>query len=238
MLDRDADTLGAVCREVVQRGAEATPLVADLSDLDALPALARRAREHFDGLDVVIHNAGLISFRPFEAESAAGLQKLLQVNLTAPMLLTRELLPELRATRGHVLNVGSIFGSIAFAYFASYSASKFAMRGWSEALRRELAGSGVHVHYVAPRATRTALANSFGRMAEAVGMKLDTPEWVASRVVKALSKDRKDTYLGFPECFFVRLNALLPRFVDRALRKQDAATRPFAEEAAALTSPR
>jgi len=239
LLDRDAEALTPVRQEVESLGGRAQVLAADLSDLHGLPAVALAAREAYDGLDVLINIAGLLSFRPFDDETTEGLETLMRVNLLAPMLLTRELLPELRTNHGHVLNVGSIFGSIGFAYFASYSASKFAVRGWSEALRRELADSGVAVHYVAPRATRTALANSFGRMAEAVGMKLDEPEWVAARVVRALRKGHKDTYLGFPECLFVRINALFPRFVDRALRKQDAAARPFAEEASrAAAAPR
>lgn len=232
LLGRETDGLDELCAEIATTGGRATPLPADLADLDSLPEVARRAEAAYGGVDVVIHNAGLMSFRPFGDEQVGSLEALMRVNVMAPMLLTRELLPAMRERgHGHVLNIGSIFGSIAFAYFASYSASKFALRGWSEALRRELRGTGIGVHYVAPRATRTPLAKSFGRMAEAVGMKLDEPEWVARRTVRALTRGAKDSYLGFPECLFVRLNAVLPRLVDRALAKQDAQTRPFAEEA-------
>jgi hypothetical protein len=78
------------------------------------------------------------------------------------------------------------------------------------------------------------MADAFGRMAEAVGMKLDAPELVARRIVRAVERDADDRYLGFPESLFVRINALIPRFVDRALREQNRKTRPFAEAAAAL----
>ena len=130
------------------------------------------------------------------------------------------------------MNVGSIFGSIAFAYFASYSTSKFAIRGYSEALRRELAGTGIGVSYVAPRATRTRLANLFGSFAEEVGMHMDEPELVARKIVRALRAEARERYLGFPECLFVRVNALLPRLVDKALHRQDVVARTFAEASA------
>jgi len=124
------------------------------------------------------------------------------------------------------------FGSIAFAWFASYSASKFALRGFSEALRRELEGSGVGVTYVAPRAVKTALNSpAVYRMAEKVRMNMDDPARVARRIVRAIGRDKKDVDLGFPEAWFVRVNALLPRLVDRTLRKQNRVMREFIQEA-------
>jgi short-subunit dehydrogenase len=233
LVDRDEEGLHAVCDELAARGPRPVALLADLSDLDRLPPLVEEAADKLEGLDVLVNNAGLISFRPFADESAEGLERLHRVNVLAPMVLARAAVPRFLAQgEGRVVNVGSIFGSIGFAWFASYSASKFALRGFSEALRRELAGSGVGVTYVAPRATRTRLADVFGRMAEATGMHLDEPERVAAQIVTAVENDAKDRYLGFPECVFVRLNALLPRFVDKALKSQDAKARPFAEEAA------
>jgi short-subunit dehydrogenase len=233
LVDRDEDGLHAVCDVLASRGPRPLALVADLSDLERLPALVDDAAAKLRGLDVLVNNAGLISFRPFAEETAENLERLQRVNVLAPMVLARAVVPRfLSQGEGRIVNVGSIFGSIGFAWFASYSASKFAVRGFSEALRRELAGTGVGVTYVAPRATRTRLADVFGRMAEATGMHLDEPERVAARIVKAVQQDAKDRYLGFPECVFVRLNALLPRLVDRALKSQDAKARPFAEEAA------
>jgi short-subunit dehydrogenase len=140
-------------------------------------------------------------------------------------------LPQL-LDRGHgaVLNIGSMFGSIAFAWFAGYSTSKFALRGFSEALRRELAGSGVNVLYAAPRALRTPINGpALERMAAATGMRMDAPAPIAERIVRALEQERKEVYLGFPEALFVRLNALLPRLVDGALRRQNRQMRLFLE---------
>lgn len=146
------------------------------------------------------------------------------------MQLTRALLPQMTARgSGRIVNLGSIFGSIGFACFTTYSASKFAMRGFSEALRRELEGSGVSVTYVAPRYTKTPLNDGVvSRMAQAVGMNSDEPSVVARYAVRAIEQDCKDYYIGWPECLFVRINAILPRLVDGVLRKQNRQMRTFA----------
>ncbi len=205
---------------------------ADLARPDHLPALVDAAAAELGGLDALVNNAGVLDFAPLDQERPADIELTFRVNVLAPVLLARAALPHLRRSQGRILNVGSIFGSIAFPWFATYSASKFAIRGFSEALRRELHGSGVGVTYVAPRATRTPLASLFGRMAEATHMPMDPPERVAAAIARALERDADDVYLGGPEPFFVRLNGLLPRLVDRALRKQGAAMQPFAVEAA------
>ena len=124
--------------------------------------------------------------------------------------------------------MGSIFGSIAFPYFSVYSASKFTLRGFSEALRRELADTGVGVTYVAPRATRTRLNDSrVMAMGEATGMNMDSPETVARQITRAIANDRNEAYLGRPESFFVRINGLLPRLVDRSLKAQRRIMEPY-----------
>jgi short-subunit dehydrogenase len=148
------------------------------------------------------------------------------------MLLVRELLPQLTAQgSGRIVNVGSMFGSIAFPCFAAYSASKFALRGFSQALRRELYDSGVGVTYVSPRAVRTALNPPVvHHMAERGLMRMDEAHWVAQRIVRAMERDRDEVYLGFPEALFARVNALLPRLVDRAIHKQVPALREFARQ--------
>lgn len=229
LVDRDADGLKSLTDTL---GKDARGLVGDLANLSGLAALADQAIGVFGHLDAVINNAGVLDFAAVEDEDPGAIERLYRVNVVAPVLLSRQLVKHFRTRgEGRVVNVGSIFGSIGFAYFATYSSSKFAIRGFSEALRRELAGTGIGVTYVAPRATRTGLATLFGRMAEEVGMKMDEPETVARRIVSALRRDRKDVYLGFPESLFVRINAWFPRFVDRALRKQDRLTEPFAREA-------
>ena len=114
-----------------------------------------------------------------------------------------------------------MFGSIGFPCFAAYSASKFAMRGFSQALRRELNGSGVGVTYVSPRAVKTPFNPPIvHRMAELGMMHMDEPSWVARKIISAIVKEKDEAYMGFPESMFARINAILPGIVSRSITKQ------------------
>lgn len=237
LLDRDETALRRLATQSPQLIEQASCLAADLSLAETIPLAVEVAVARMGGLDVLVNNAGVLDFCPLERERPEDIETTFRVNVLAPVLLTRSALGIFRrAGAGHVVNVGSIFGSIAFPWFATYSSSKFAIRGFSESLRRELHGSGIRVTYVAPRATATPLATIFGRMAAATGMPLDAPEAVAHQVVRALERDAKDRYLGRAEPFFVRLNALLPRLVDRALAGKTEQMKPFAMEAACTRS--
>jgi len=231
LVDINQEALDSVCDEINAAGGQAHGIVADLSTREGCDAVVSGAIKANGGIDTLINLAGLMSFRAFEDEPPEHLETLIRVNLVAPMMLTREVLPHLLAEEsGHIVNVGSIFGSIAFAYFASYSASKFGLRGFSEALRRELADTGVDVTFIAPRAVRTPInTGPIMRMNEATGTNMDDPEDVVRSIVAAIEGRRKDVYLGWPESLFVRINAILPRIVDKALAAQNRIARRFAK---------
>jgi len=181
--------------------------------------------------DIVINLAGIQHFGPFERQSPEHLQASYMVNLIAPVRLTQAVLPGMKARgSGQIVNVGSIFGSINFAHFVTYSSAKAGLRGFSQALRRELSGSGVAVTYVAPRAVRTALNTpAVMEFAQLTHMNMDPPELIATRIVDAIRGRKKDVYFGFPESLFVRLNAIFPQLIDRALSANDRkAARLFA----------
>ncbi|HET9701210.1 MAG TPA: SDR family NAD(P)-dependent oxidoreductase, partial [Burkholderiales bacterium] len=185
-------------------------------------------------LDILVNNAGMVGFGGFAAQSPDQIDTLVRTNLTGPLLLTRAALPGMLARgRGQIVNVGSTFGAIAFAHFAAYSATKFALRGFSEALRRELEDTGVGVTYVSPRATRTAAnPDAVYRLTEQAGNAVDTPEAIAPLIADAIERGRRALQIGAPESLFTRLNALFPRLVDAALRKQNRAAREVLSGAA------
>ena len=179
-------------------------------------------------VDVLINNAGVMQFNRFCGANADEMLSLIGVNIAAPQLLARLLLPGMLARgQGCIVNIGSGFGSIGYPYHVGYSASKFALRGFSEALRRELHGTGVGVTYVAPRATRTAMHNH--NVAEAVGMNVDAPEMVAQVIARAIERDRNNVFIGIPERVFATLNALFPALIDSGLRGAAKALQPLAE---------
>ena len=175
-------------------------------------------------VDVLVHLAGIQYFGPMEHQTPEHVRLTYMVNLVAPVLLTQAVLPRMKARKsGHIVTIGSTFGSINFAHFVTYSSSKAGLRGFSEALRREVKAHGIDVTYIAPRAVKTPLNSPLVmELAKQVNMHMDSPEWVAGEIAKAIGAKANDVYLGFPEKLFVRINALLPRLVDKALAKNDA----------------
>ena len=223
---RDADRLA----DAQERFPQALRrVVADLATIAGVDAVAAAARE-LGGVDCVVQAAGLNRFGLVEQQDDDAIATQVALNLVAPMLLTRRLLPLLRERpRALLLFVGSTFGAIGYPGFAPYSATKFGLRGFAEALRRELADGPVRVLYLAPRATRTAMnASAVVAMNRALGVAMDPPQQVAAAIVQALRDESPERHLGWPEKFFARLNRLLPRVVDSALRGQLATIRRFA----------
>lgn len=185
-----------------------------------------------EGLDVLINNAGCNQFAWLEDQSSEQVERQLLLNVEAPIQLTRMLLPRLRKP-AVIMNVGSSFGAIGYAGYSVYCASKFALRGFSEALGRELEGTGIQVLHFAPRATRTHLNSEAAyEMNAELGTHTDSPQDVAEEAVIALCNETRRSWLGWPEKLFVRLNGLLPGLVDRALAKQKPIIERYARHAA------
>ena len=228
LVDANKEALKEVAAEIPH----SKTIVGDLSTAEGCQAVADSAKRALGQVDILVNLAGLMSFRCFEDEDVETMERLIQVNLLGAMRLTRDVLPGmLERDAGRIINVGSVFGSIAFAYFAAYSASKFGLRGFSEALRRELYDTNIKVMYVAPRAVKTPLnTGRIMRMGEATKMNMDSPELVAEKILKAVDNDRKEVYIGFPESLFVQINLRFPRLVDKALAAQNRIARAFAKE--------
>lgn len=229
LVERNQQKLNELCQEITDQGGFARPVVADLSNSESVAKVVEQARQALGGLDALINNAGIMDFVSLEQQDTARIEQMVYTNVTAPILLSRAVLPHFLAQHaGRIVNIGSALGAIGFPHHAAYSASKFALRGFSEALRRELVDTGVGVTYIAPRATRTALNNpSTIHMLNAVGTRMDSPEHVAKLIVQAMMRDRKEVSIGWPELFFARLNGVLPRLVDMGLQKQARIARQF-----------
>lgn len=238
LVDRDAASLTHAAQRLARHGDRVGTLTADLTSSVDRQRLGAEAAAWRGGINVLINNAGVNHFHMFADQPPAQLDLAIAINLLAPMHLCQELLPHLqRQPEACILNTGSVFGAIGYPGYAVYSASKFAVRGFTEALRRELADTNVSVRYVAPRATRTSINTSaVERMNDELGVAMDPPELVAKAVCDMLAGRRVEAVLGWPEKFFARVNGLLPRVVDGALRKQLPVIRRYAGESAAAAA--
>lgn len=198
-------------------GAAAASVCADLERPADIAKLSSAARDF--GINTLINNAGVSAFALLENQDWQTIERVLATNLEAPMRLTHALLPWLRAQpQAAVVNIGSTFGSLPFPGFVAYSTAKAGLRGFSQALRRELADSSVSVIHLAPRAIDTPLnSDPVKALNRALGNSTDPAEKVASQVLRALRRGAGEYHFGFPERLFAWLNGVAPSLIDGAL---------------------
>jgi short-subunit dehydrogenase len=211
---RDSGRLNALATSL---GPGAASICADLERASGVAALAGAAREF--GVNVLINNAGVSAFGLLENQEWAAIERVLATNLEAPIHLTHALLPWLKAQpQAAIVNIGSTFGSLPFPGFVAYSAAKSGLRGFSQALRRELADSLVAVIHIAPRAIDTPLnTDAVKALNRALKNHSDSPVDVARQVVAALRRGDGEHHFGFPERLFAWLNGVAPSLIDRGL---------------------
>ena len=219
LVGRRRDALEALAAQLAP--CEVRVVCGDLCDDGTAAAVAAAARAA-GGISLLVNNAGVSEFHAFETQSPSAIRNLIDTNLVAPMLLTRELLPLLgQAGAAQVINIGSVFGSLGFPGFAAYGAAKAGLAGFSQALRRELADTSVEVRHFAPRATRTTINSAaVDAMNRELGTAEDTPQVVADAFMDFLAGRAWQRTLGGKERFFVLVNKLLPGLPDNAIRKQ------------------
>jgi short-subunit dehydrogenase len=174
------------------------------------------------GLNLLINNAGVSQFKLFEQSSESEINNIITTNTIAPMQLTHALLPLLKqCDSAQIINIGSTYGSIGFPGYTAYCASKFALRGFSQTLSRELADTNIRVKYLSPRATQTSLnSNEVIQLNSALKSTVDSAETVAKELLSLIMQSNEERYIGWPEKLFVRINQLFPSVVSKSIIKQ------------------
>jgi NAD(P)-dependent dehydrogenase (short-subunit alcohol dehydrogenase family) len=153
---RRAERLNAIAQK---HDGRALAISLDVTDAAAREAAVKSAIERFARIDVLANIAGRGSLGAVEEFSPDQLREQMELNFFAAAELTRALLPQMRAQRsGHILNLTSIGGLVSIGGFGAYCAAKFALEGWSEALRDEVAPLGIRVTIVEPGSFRTEFA--------------------------------------------------------------------------------
>jgi short-subunit dehydrogenase len=185
---RRVDELEAHAQAIRDTGGKALAIPTDVADSTEVTRLVRRTIAAYGRVDVIVNNAGAGWLRPLVSSPPDAVVDLIHVNLLGAMLLTRAVLPGmLQRRRGAVISVGSLSGRVAME--PVYSATKYGLRGFSLALRRQLAGSGVSVSLVSPGNINTAMTSHLeARMPE--------PEVVASKIADLVRDPRRE--LVFP----------------------------------------
>ncbi len=156
LLARRAGRVQAVADEL---GNGAIAIEADVTDRDSIVAAAERVREELGGADILVNNAGVMLTAPFTSDHREEHRRMVETNLLGVMTVTEVFLDQLRANGGgDLVNISSVVGRIAPAGFAAYAATKWAINGWSEALRVELQPQ-IRVMVIEPGTIATELSD-------------------------------------------------------------------------------
>jgi short-subunit dehydrogenase len=210
---RGAAGLEAVAAGIRDRGGQARAFPADLSTPAGCEAMLRAVDDAFGGLDVLVNNAGANTRGPVEAQDPLALANVIQVNLIAPIILTRLALPRLAARGGgSIVQVASIAGQIPLDGEATYSASKHGLRAFSFALREELAGSSIHVAVVSPGPVETGfLLDELDEVPDIVfANPMSTADEVAALIVEGALDGRRERTIPARTGALARLGAAVP----------------------------
>jgi short-subunit dehydrogenase len=230
LVGRDVNRLEALTQEITSKGGSAVIIIADFAQAGTAQQVIAEATQKLGSIDVLINNAGVLDFIQLEDQNPERIAQMIHTNVTALIQLTQAALPQFKAAKqGHYVMVGSILGSLGFPYYATYCASKFAVHGFSQALRRELIDTRIGVTYVAPRSVSTSMndANTLAMLAK-TGGNLDDPDKVAAIIVNAIEREKQEVYIGQPESFFAWLNGVAPKIVNLGLKKQAKLAKEFA----------
>lgn len=221
LVARRADALHGVCDAANARGGKAIPLVGDICYPDLREELVRTAVQHFGGLDLLINNAGTSAHGDFATESPDVLRRIFEVNFFSAVELTRVALPVLRQGQSPmVVNMSSILGHRGIPFNSSYCASKFALNGWSESLRAELAPYGIDLLVVSPGTTDTPFREHLVEKRMKLTWERDrgvTAESVAIATCRAIERGSRLIVPHWGGWWMLLANRVVPRVVDRVM---------------------
>ena len=233
LVERDGGRLGDAMEEVRSRAnVRVTCHALDVTDRAAVAALPAAIEAAHGGADLLFNNAGVALEGRFDQVSEADYDRVMEVNFHAVVRLTRVFLPLLRRSDdARIVNVSSIFGIIAPAGQTAYSASKFAVRGFTMALGHELDGTNVGATVVHPGGVNTNIARDAAlssamtdeekerRLAAAMRNLTMPPPRAAAIIVRGVQRRRRRIFVGADAGLAQRLERLLPSSYWALLKK-------------------
>src|SRR5438034_873638 len=156
LIARDPDELARAKADLAPRGGKVLTIECDLLDTGKIQSAVRQIIDRFGKIDILINNAGIIEVGPVEHMTPEDFERAMRLHFWAPFELISQIVPEMRIWGGgRIVNISSIGGKVAVPHLAPYRASKFALTGFSDALRAELARDNIYVTTVAPGMMRT-----------------------------------------------------------------------------------
>jgi hypothetical protein len=223
---RRLERLQALAHEIESAGGQSIAVQSDLARFGDIQRLISETLDQFGQIDVLLNNAGFGRIKWLEdLDPMEDIQAQLQINLISTILVAREVLPHMiQRKSGHIINMGSMGGLVASPTYTVYSASKFGVRGFTEALRREVDVYDVHVSGIYPGAVNTEFKQHAGidrktGRSTPESLRLE-PEEVARGVLSLVRRPRRELIIPWQMRLTVWMNILFPGIVDRIIENR------------------
>ncbi|HEY9860847.1 MAG TPA: SDR family NAD(P)-dependent oxidoreductase [Candidatus Obscuribacterales bacterium] len=221
---RDEAELERARHELVdQRGGQVLALPCDVTDQAQVEQLVQQVRDRFGAIDILINNAGTDIVGPMDTLTLQDYDDAMKLHFWAPLYTTYAVLPEMRQRReGRIVNVSSIGGKVVSPHMVAYCASKFALTGFSEAMRTELAQEGITVTTVCPGFIRTGVVDhvivkgqnrkefAWFSISDSLPLISTSAENVARQTIAALRRGDAEIVISLPAWLTVRLYGVFP----------------------------
>jgi short-subunit dehydrogenase len=231
LIARDPEELARAKTDLAARGGKTLTIQCDLLDSGQIHSAVRQIIDRFGKIDILINNAGIIEVGPLEHMRPEDFDRAMRLHFWAPLELISQIVPEMRIWGGgRIVNISSIGGKIAVPHMASYSASKFALTGLSDAVRAELARDNIHVTTVAPGMMRTGShvnakfkgkhGKEFAWFAASAGAPLISmnANRAARKILAACRRGQPSLTLTFAARVAIFANALFPNLTGYAMK--------------------
>ncbi len=216
LVARNRDRLVQVASKICAMGVEAVPLPLDVAKVVDVDIQVAQAWRDFGPIHLLVNSAGVAHQTPFLQARAPQMQAELTTNLMGVYAITRAIAKRMAVMEeGTIVNVSSLMGKVAAPTMSTYSATKFAILGFTQALRSELVGHNVQVVALLPTLTKTDMVNDFDWFKWVTPV---TPEQVAKSLMQGLLQGSSEVLVGWQSHLAVWLNRLMPGVVEMMVR--------------------
>jgi NAD(P)-dependent dehydrogenase (short-subunit alcohol dehydrogenase family) len=231
ILARDAGELARAKGDLAARGGDVLPVQCDLLDRAQIQSAVEQTLERFGKIDILINNAGIVDVGPLEHMQREDFERNMQLHFWAPVELVSQVVPKMwSGGGGRIVNISSIGGKIALPHMAPYTASKFALTGFSDAIRAELARYKIYVTTVTPGMMRTdsqghakfkgdhAAEQKWFIASTKLPFGSISVEHAARKILAACAQGQPALIMPWPAHFMIAANAVFPNLTGYAMK--------------------
>jgi short-subunit dehydrogenase len=230
LIARDSDELARAKTDLDRFATEVLTIQCDLLETAQIQSAVQQTLQRFGKIDILINNAGIIEIGPVEHMQLKDFDRAMRLHFWAPFILYLLIAPHMRANGGRIVNISSIGGRIAVPHMAAYSASKFALTGFSDAIRAELARDNIFVTTVTPGMMRTgsqvhakfkgdhSAEYKWFDWSRRIPFTSISVERAARKILSACGRGKPNLVMPWSAYFIIAANALFPNLTARVMK--------------------